>query len=241
VRVLIVDDEYPARKELRAQLSQFPDVEVVGEAATADEARQLIAALPYDVVFLDIEMPGRSGLELARELARSGGPQVVFTTAYPQYAVEAFDVGAAGYLLKPFDEERLGKVLERLGARAARREPGRPPSPARIPAYRNDVTVLVAPEEVVFAYAEAEQVYLKLYRERLGCRFTLRELEARLRPHGFLRVHRRFLVNLAKVREVVPYFKGNIGLVVDDAQRTEVPVSRGLAPVVRRSLGLREE
>ncbi len=241
MRVLIVDDEYPARKELRAQLSQFPDVEIVGEAATADEARKLIEALPYDVVFLDIEMPGRSGLELARELARREGPRVVFTTAYPQYAVDAFDVGAAGYLLKPFDEERLAKVLERLGARTAVAEPGRTPSPPRIPAHRDDVTVLVAPEEVVFAYAEAEQVYLKLHRDRLECRFTLRELEARLRPHGFMRVHRRFLVNLAKVREVVPYFKGNISLVVDDAQRTEVPVSRGMAPLVRRSLGLREE
>ncbi len=241
MRGLIVDDEYPARKELRAQLAQFPDVEIVGEAATADEARKLIAALPYDVVFLDIEMPGRSGLDLARELAQAGGPKVVFTTAYPQYAVEAFDVGAAGYLLKPFDEERLGKVLERLGARAGPAAEPAAPAPPRIPAHRNDVTVLVAPEEVVFAYAEAEQVYLKLHRERLGCRFTLRELEARLRPHGFLRVHRRFLVNLAKVREVVPYFKGNIALVLDDAQRTEVPVSRGLAPLVRRSLGLRED
>ncbi len=242
MRVLIVDDEYPARKELRAQLSQFPDVEIVGEAATADEARKLIAAVPYDVVFLDIEMPGRSGLELARELARAGGPRVVFTTAYPQYAVDAFDVGAVGYLLKPFDEERLANVLERLGGRGgAGREPQRTPSPPRIPAYRDDVTVLVPPEEVVFAYAEAEQVYLKLHRDRLGCRFTLRELEARLRPHGFMRVHRRFLVNLAKVREVVPYFKGNISLVVDDAQRTEIPVSRALAPAVRRSLGLREE
>lgn len=241
VRVLIVDDEYPARKELRAQLSQFADVEIVGEAATADEARKLIEALPYDVVFLDIEMPGRSGLELARELAQRGGPRVVFTTAYPQYAVDAFDVGAAGYLLKPFDEERLAKVLERLGARSGRSaEAAAAAPPPRIPAYRDDVTVLVAPEEVVFAYAEAEQVYLKLHRDRLGCRLTLRELEARLRQYGFLRVHRRFLVNLGKVREVVPYFKGNIGLVLDDAQRTEIPVSRGLAPIVRRSLGLRE-
>lgn len=242
MRVLIVDDEYPARKELRAQLSQFPDVEIVGEAATADEARKLIEAVPYDVVFLDIEMPGRSGLELARELARRGGPRVVFTTAYPQYAVDAFDVGASGYLLKPFDEERLAKVLERLGgAGSAAREPDRAPSPSRIPAHREDVTVLVAPEEVVFAYAEAEHVYLKLHRDRLGCRFTLRELEARLRPHGFMRVHRRFLVNLARVREVVPFFKGNILLVVDDAQHTEIPVSRNLAPAVRRALGLREE
>jgi DNA-binding LytR/AlgR family response regulator len=242
MRVLIVDDEYPARRELRAQLSQFPNVEIVGEAATADEARKLIAAVPYDVVFLDIEMPGRSGLDLARDLAATGGPNVVFTTAYPQYAVDAFDVGAAGYLLKPFDEERLAHVLERLGAHTPLAEGAErtAASPARIPAYRRDVTVLVPPEEIAFAYAEAEQVYLKLQRERLGCRFTLKELEARLRPHGFLRVHRRFLVNLAKVREVVPYFKGNIGLGVDDAERTEIPVSRALAPVVRRSLGLRD-
>ncbi len=240
MRVLIVDDEYPARKELRAQLSQFPDVEIVGEAATAEEARKLIAAIPYDVVFLDIEMPGQNGLDLARELAAVGGPRVVFTTAYPQYAVDAFEVGAVGYLLKPFDEERLAQVLYRLGLPV--RGPQTPPRliPPRIPAFRNEVTVLIAPEEVVFAYAEAEQVYLKLHRERLGCRFTLQELEEKLRPFGFLRVHRRFLVNLAKVREVVPYFKGRIALVVDDAQRTEIPVSRALTPIVRRSLGLRE-
>ncbi|WP_264844830.1 LytR/AlgR family response regulator transcription factor [Caldinitratiruptor microaerophilus] len=265
MRVLIVDDEYPARRELRAQLARFPDVQVVGEAASAEEAYELIAALNYDVVFLDIEMPGMSGMDLARRISRGpSGPRVVFTTAYPQYALEAFQVGAVGYLLKPFDEERLGELLDRIaGPRGAlpareaggpapagpRREPGaRAPSdapasrtPPRIPVEKAGKTLLVHPSEIAFIYAQEEQVYVKLHSERLPCRFTLRQLDARLAPYGFLRVHRRFLVNLEKVREVVPYFKGSIGLVVADAERTEIPVSRGLTPLVRRRLGLREE
>lgn len=238
MRVLIVDDEPPARGELRALLRHFPEVQVVGEAASAEEARELIGAVPYDVVFLDIAMPGRSGLELARELMANGGPRVVFTTAYPEYALEAFDVGASGYLLKPFDEERLGQVLARLRG-------GAPPAPAwvppRVPAESGGKTVLLSPSEIVFAYARGEQVYVKLHREHLPCRFTLRDLEMRLRSYGFLRVHRKFLVNLHHVREVVPYFKGAIACVVDDAERTEIPVSRDLSAHVRRLLGLRPE
>lgn len=269
MRVLIVDDEYPARRELRAQLSRFPDVQVVGEAATAEEAHELIAALRYDVVFLDIEMPGMSGIDLARRIARNrDGPRVVFTTAYPQYALDAFRVGAAGYLLKPFDEEQLGEVLHRIaGAHGLTpaREPATPAlvsprtdergpagpvpdgnpatgrTPPRIPAEKGGKTLLVHPAEIAFIYAQDEQVYVKLHNERLPCRFTLRQLDARLSPHGFLRVHRRFLVNLDKVREVVPYFKGSIGLVVADAERTEIPVGRSFTPLVRRRLGLRED
>lgn len=249
LKALIVDDEYPARRELRAQLASFPGVEVIGEAASAEEARQLIRALPYDVVFLDIEMPGASGMALARELAGAPRPQVVFTTAYPQYAVEAFQVGAAGYLLKPFDEERLGQVLERLGSGRASAAPApapalvRPAGPApRIPVEKGTKTLLVPAAEIAFIFAQDEQVYVKLHAERLPCRrYTLRELDEKLSPHGFLRVHRRFLVNVEKVREVVPYFKGCLSLVVADAERTEVPVSRALTPAVRQRLGLKDD
>lgn len=259
LKALIVDDEYPARRELRAQLQRVATVEVVGEAASAEEAHQLIRALNYDVVFLDIEMPGMSGMDLARLISdgRSGGPRVVFTTAYPQYAVEAFQVAAAGYLLKPFDEERLGQVLERLSShqaapaavRAVGAEapgPAAPPhragarTPPRIPAEKGSKTLLVHPGEVAFIFALREQVYVKLTAERLPCRFTLRQLEERLTPHGFLRVHRRFLVNLEKVREVVPYFKGSLTLVVADTEHTEVPVSRAMTPLVRQRLGLKD-
>lgn len=252
MKVLIVDDEFPARRELRAQLARLPNVEVVGEAASAEEALQLIRALPYDVVFLDIEMPGMSGMELAQQVCNGPGPQVVFTTAYPQYAVDAFQVGAAGYLLKPFDEERLGRVLERVANhRPATGLPGGDPLPAppkdrpatappRIPAERGAKTVLVHPSEIAFIYSQQEHVYIKLHNERLPCRFTLRQLADRLQQHGFLRVHRRFLVNLDKVREVIPYFKGSLSLVVTDAAQSEVPVSRNAAPMVRQRLGLTE-
>lgn len=258
MKVLIVDDEWPARRELRGQLERFRGIQVVGEAASAPEALELIQAVPYDVVFLDIQMPGISGLELARRLQQQPGrPHVVFTTAYPQYAIDAVNLGAAGYLLKPFDEQVLSSVLRRvMGMRAtpadgetpASRPPGRPSGThadraperfVRVPVERRGKILLVSPSEIVYATASDDRTIVKVGSDCLVCRFTLKELEDRLAPFGFLKVHRRFLVNLEKVREVVSYFKGSIALVTDDSERTEIPVSRALAPVVRERLGLR--
>lgn len=263
LRALIIDDESPARSELRALLTQFP-VEVVGEATHAREAAQLIAAIGYDLIFLDIHMPGVSGLELAKQLAGlPRPPQVVFTTAYPQYAVDAFGVGAVDYLLKPFDEDRLARTFERLMLHAAavpvgspdgnasvgtaaaaavasgRTAEGKVPTAPRLPVEKGEKTLLVDLSEVMYAFAQDEIIYVKLARERLRChRFNMRELEERLAPWGFVRTHRRFLVNLARVREVNRYFKGAMGLVMDDGDRSEVPVSRALASQVRPRLGL---
>lgn len=247
LKVLIVDDEPMARRELRTQLGDFQGVQVVGEAADAAEAQQLIDAIDYDAVFLDIQMPGLSGLDLARRLQqRERRPRVIFTTAYSQYALDAFDAGAADYLLKPFDEERLGRALARLqtGAAAPPVAPaptaaGAPTIADRIPAEKGSKTVLVPVAEVVYAYARNEEVRLKLHGEELTCRrFTLRELEARLTPHGFLRVHRRYLVNLSKVREVSALHKAGMSVVVQDQQQTEIPVSRNLMPLIKQRLGL---
>ena len=258
MKVLIVDDEWPARRELRGQLEKFRGVQVVGEAASAPEALELIQAVPYDVVFLDIQMPGTSGLELARRLQQQPGrPHVVFTTAYPQYAIDAVNLGAAGYLLKPFDEQMLTSVLRRvMGMRTtpaeadsfASRSPGRAPAPrservpepfVRIPVEKRGKILLVSPSEIVYAAANDDRTFVKVGSDCLACRFTLKELEDKLAPFGFLKVHRRFLVNLEKVREVVSYFKGSIALVTADAERSEIPVSRALAPLVRERLGLR--
>ncbi|HLN61987.1 MAG TPA: LytTR family DNA-binding domain-containing protein [Symbiobacteriaceae bacterium] len=248
LKVLIVDDEPMARRELRTQLSEFSGVQVVGEAADAAEAQQLIDAIDYDAVFLDIQMPGLSGLDLARRLQqRERRPRVIFTTAFSQYALDAFDAGAADYLLKPFDEERLGRALARLQAgagappasAAAAAGAGAPAIADRIPAEKGSKTVLVPVAEVIYAYARNEEVRLKLHGEELSCRrFTLRELEARLAPHGFLRVHRRYLVNLAKVREVSALQKAGMSVVVQDQQQTEIPVSRNLMPLIKQRLGL---
>ena len=190
LRVLIVDDEYPARAELRYRLSREPDVEITGEAATAREAMRLIEALDYDVVFLDIAMPGLSGLELAARLkSRPNAPYVVFTTAYDEYAVKAFEARALDYLLKPFSDDRLREALDRVrerlraaggaGSGATAREAaggqgeagpaagGRPRPRARwVMGVRDDAAVPIPVEEVVFAVAENDQVFVHTTAQR---------------------------------------------------------------------------
>lgn len=242
LKVLIVDDEAPARRELRAQLAGFPGIRVVGEAADATEALQLIDAIDYDAVFLDIQMPGLSGLDLAAHLqARERRPRIIFTTAYSQYAVDAFGVGAADYLLKPFDEERLARAMARLPEAPPVTAPQPPASmPERIPAEKGSKLVLAPIPEIIYAYAKDEEVWLKLHGEELLCRrHTLRDLESKLTPHGFLRVHRRYLVNLAKVREISALYKTGMSMVVQDQAGTEIPVSRHLMPQIKQRLGLK--
>lgn len=266
-RCLIVDDEAPARDELRHLLDGFDDVEVVGEATTAEEARILLDAVGYDLVLLDVRMPGIGGLELARRLhEREDGPAVVLTTAYHDHAVEAFDLAVADYLVKPFDAPRLRRAVDRAlptgrsapetddaAAHATvptddRREAPRTMG-VRIPVHRRDRIVLV--DEVRVAFAEATRGYAELkliaHRtptptptapdDRLLTSYTLGDLEARFST-AFVRSHRSFLVNLRHVREVVPQVGGTLHLVMGDRGRSVVPVARRQAPAVRDRLGV---
>ncbi len=297
LKTLIVDDEYPARAELRYFLHRFQDkVEIIGEATHVAEARALLSALPYDLLFLDIEMPGLNGLELARELLASAKPPfIVFVTAYQDYAVQAFEVNALDYLLKPFDEKRLAQTLKKVfrasellnpekespgpgketpgpnragsnalpgaalpGAVSSGAAPAQTsmpvsgsalllPAPAPLPqgssldrllAERQGKKLLVDKKEVVFAFVEDNAIYLKLYNEALLTRYTMKELVSLLQEPMFFRTHRQYLVNLLKVKEIIPYFNSAFTLVVDDAQHTEVPVSRGQVKKLRSLLGM---
>jgi DNA-binding LytR/AlgR family response regulator len=248
-----VDDEYPARAELRYLLQNYADrIEVVGEAAHAAEAKLLLNALSYDVLFLDIDMPGFSWLDLAKELRDSpSNPAIIFVTAYDQYAVQAFEVNAADYLLKPFDAKRLHqafvKVLQARETQVAPATPARPTAPAsrsenarldRLIAERKGKTVLIDEKDVIYAYALDDVVFLRLHQENLTTKYTLKELATRLRQPPFFRSHRSFLVNLRRVKEIVPYYNGTCLLVVDDADRSEVPVSRSQARKLKQILGL---
>jgi DNA-binding LytR/AlgR family response regulator len=247
-RALIVDDEAPARAELRYLLEEFNHVQVVGEATNGEEALVLLRSLSYDVVLLDIRMPGGSGLEVAaalHELAHP--PKVIFTTAYPDHAVEAFDLEAVDYLVKPFDADRLGRALDRAlsnTAEDARQPPSSHPSYSsdveplgRIPVQRDGRTVLVDRTAIVYASAVRGYSYLNLADERVLVSYSLNELERRLRGH-FFRTHRSYLVNLDHVRELVPDFKGALVLVMNDRQRSRVEVSRRQARELRRRLGM---
>jgi two-component system LytT family response regulator len=258
LKALIVDDEYPARQELRYALSSFENIEIVGEATNAQEAMTLIKALDYQVLFLDISMPGMSGLELGaviQELPRQ--PQVIFVTAYDEYAVRAFEVNAVDYLLKPVDQARLKKAVDKVLKKYQEITPAEAAAseedlvtPAvrggngagqfkidRIPAEKQGKTVLVAESDIVYAFTEQDYIYIKTYADKFFTRFTLKELEARLNPNMFFRTHRCYIVNLHKVKEIVPFFNGTYNLVVDDKENSEVPVSRAQAKKLRKILG----
>lgn len=241
-RCLIVDNEAPARDELRYLLGNFENVQVVGEATNAEEALTLLGSLSYDVVLLDIRMPGGTGLDVAGALRGSEHPpKVIFTTAYPDHAVEAFDLEAVDYLVKPFDADRLGRALERAlpadDAPGPAAEHGPADAVARIPVQQGERTVLVPESDIVFASAARGYSHLQLSGERVLVSLTLSELERRL--HGnFFRTHRAYLVNLDHVRELAPDVKGTLTLVMDDTRRSTVEVSRRQARDLRRRLGL---
>lgn len=260
LKALIVDDEYPARQELRFALSGFEHIEIVGEATNAQEALALVKALDYHVLFVDISMPGMSGLELGaiiQDLPKQ--PQIIFITAYDEYAVRAFEVNAVDYLLKPVEPGRLKKAIDKVmkiyqenatppGESATESTPANgdaktPPSPAsqikidRIPAEKQGKTVLVAESDIFYAFTEQDYIYIKTFNDKLFTRFTLKELEARLNSSIFFRTHRCYLVNLHKVREIIPFFNGTYNLVVEDKENTEVPVSRAQAKKLRKILG----
>jgi two-component system, LytTR family, response regulator LytT len=230
IAAAVVDDEAPARSELRYLLSRHVDVEVVGEAASADEADALLRAGGYDVVFLDVELPGLSGLELA-PLARAA---VVFVTAHERYAVDAFAVEAFDYLLKPVDPERLARVLERLRERVS----GDEAAPvAKVAVVAPGGTELVDFDLIHYVHAEGDYSRVHTYDRSYLATASLGDLSRKLGP-GFARVHRSYLVNLAKVSAVRRVAPDRLKLQLDDAARTELDVARRQARELRGRLGL---
>lgn len=251
MRALLVDDESPARKELRYLLQSFDDVQIVGEAENAMEAMELIESVHYSVIFLDINMPGINGIELAKKLIqRPDSPAVIFTTAHEEYAVDAFSVHAYDYLLKPISLKRMEEALIKV----RKRKPSLYPPQQKnnldkeeltdsrplevIAAEQNGKTLLIRPEEVIYISTDKDNVYVKTETESFLTRYTLRELESRLDPKCFFRTHRCYLVNIKKMRALIPYFNGTYTVVVQDKQKSEIPVSRTQARRLKEILGI---
>ena len=237
VRALLVDDEAPARSELRYLLQAHAEVKVVGEAASAAEAIELTRELAYDVVFLDVEMPGAIGLETAPHIhERPEPPAIVFVTAHAEYAVDAFAVEAFDYLLKPVDPERLARVVERLRERS--HENAVPVD--KVPVVAGGGTELLDPDQIHYAHAEGDYSRVHTYDRTYLCTSSLGELEGRLGSR-FARIHRSYLVNLAKVAGV-RRASDRFRLQLTDESRTELdvvaaPVARG-ARAPRASRGV---
>lgn len=250
LRALIVDDEYLARQELRFLLEQFKNIEIVGEAASATEALKLVQALEYDVLFLDINLPGITGVELAAKIQQlPKRPDVIFTTAYDNYALEAFSVNAVDYILKPISKPRLKQAIDKLKNKKIEASP--PPAPvknhaaaesdsmaiSRIIAESRDRMVLVDVDKIYFAFVKRDLVYIKTHDEEMLTRFTLKDLELKLGSKSFFRSHRSYIVNIQKVKEILPFFNGTSILVMEDKDKSEIPVSRNQSKKLRKLLG----
>lgn len=209
-RVLVVDDERYAREELVYLLGQFPSIQIVGEAESGDAAIvQAIQQVP-DVIFLDIEMPKMNGIDTAKALLElKKVPLIVFATAYTKFAVDAFRINAVDYLLKPYDEEQLKQTILRL-------ENIIQPSQAvemseslgKLAVEEDGVIHYVLPEMILYIYREGNITKVVTKEKTYDVRITLKELENRLYPFSFFRIHKSYLVNLNYVNRLTPWFNG---------------------------------
>lgn len=242
VRVLIADDEPPARAKVRRFLAADPEVDVVGEAGSGPEAVEAIRRLRPELLFLDIQMPGADGFGVLAALEGEALPHVVFVTAYDAYALRAFEVHAVDYLLKPFDADRFRTALVRAKERVRARVPADDdleqrirrvlaearPAPAayldRVLVRTGGRAVFVRTDEVDWLEAEENYVRLHAGTESYLVRGTLAGLEERLDPAKFIRVHRSHVVNLGSIRELHPWSHGDWMIVLRDGR--ELMLSR---------------
>ena len=258
---LIIDDEPLARQELQYLLERAGGVEVLAQGTNGIEAVELIRTHKPDLVFLDVQMPGLDGFGVLKKLLdrKVPMPQVVFATAFNQYAVRAFEVNAVDYLLKPFDRKRVMQTIEK--AQARRVAPAESASDAKLDALLRLVEeqtqaapkansgkvivraqsrlLLVDQREICFASIEEGtiSVVTRAVEGQSNCR-TLEELMDQLDPETFWRAHRSFVVNIQHIREVVPWFKSSYQLRMDDPQKTEIPVSRAQTKRLRELFNL---
>jgi two-component system LytT family response regulator len=242
LRTLIIDDEPLARDRLRGMLGKAAGIELIGECGNGPDAIAAIRRDRPDLVFLDVQMPGCDGLQVANEFDARERPVVIFVTAHDKFAVEAFAVQAIDYLLKPFDLERLQVAVQRAADHLKARRSGElgarleallahPPAaekkPERLTVRADGRVVFLRPEEIVWVEAADNYVVLHLVsNERLMLRETLSALEERLGTANFARVNRSAIVNLQQVKELQPTLHGDYTVVLRDG--TKVPLSRSL-------------
>ena len=256
IRTVVVDDEHPARQELCFLLEQLDDIDIVGQADNGVDAMQVIREQKPDLVFLDIQMPGRTGFEVARELVlRAVQACVVFVTAYDQHAIAAFEVNAIDYLLKPVETERLAQTIDRVRNRLSTDRDGamtdallgrvldqlnqRRPTQDRVALKVGEHFQLVPSDDIIYASLSDDVITVVAGRLTGTSNFrSLDELQSKLDPEVFWRVHRSHLVNINKVKEIVPWFSRNYILKMKDAKGTEIPVSRTQTKRLREYLNL---
>ena len=240
IRILIVDDEPLARAFIRQLLKNEPDVEIVGESGNGRDAAKAITELSPDLVFLDVQMPEMDGLSLLKTLPADSLPSIIFTTAYEEYAIQAFEFHAIDYLLKPFDQERFKRALDHAKQRLSNRDERQDESVQltelvrsietktryldRLLIKTNGRIVFLRTSEIDWIRADDKYVHLNFGKRTHMVRQTLSALKEQLDPTTFVQVNRSAIVNIERIRELQPMFSGDYSIILED--NTEIPLSR---------------
>ncbi|RHW29609.1 LytR/AlgR family response regulator transcription factor [Oceanobacillus profundus] len=236
IHTIIAEDEQLAREELIYLLEKEQDVKLLPSAETGEQLVELYLEHEPDVIFLDVHMPGMRGVEAAKkitELAYMKVPLFVFTTAYDEYAVEAFEIEAIDYMLKPYDTERFQTAMNRIRKRMQQVErngqdlsiQGRTQA-TKLLIDDNDRTVVLSPDAIYYAVPFKRMLEIHTEDKIIHSRMTLQELEKKLQGYAFFRTHRSYLVNLNHVQEITPWFNGTSNVTLKDKKQTTIPVSR---------------
>jgi two-component system response regulator LytT len=238
LRVMIAEDELMARKELLFLLKEEKDIVLIPHAETGEQLIELYSEHEPDVIFLDVEMPGVTGVEAAKyitEKSEERSPLFVFTTAYDEYALDAFEIEAVDYLLKPYEESRFQKAMARV--RHSFSKLGQNGKQIAVSAQNPIVTsrlliddgermVALSPEAIYYAVPNKPLLEIHTEDKVLYSKLTLQELEEKLSGYSFFRAHRSYLVNLNHILEITPWFNGTSNVTLKDKNKTKIPVSR---------------
>lgn len=211
IRALVVDDERFSREELIYLLEQQESIQVIGEAEAGDTAVMKAIQLQPDVIFLDIDMPKMDGMEVAKSIQElKKTPQIVFATAFPNYAVEAFRHEALDYLLKPFDEEQLNETVKRINSRFTKSNPSpiKTANLAKFPIEGEDGIAYLSPDDILYVAREDRITKIITKNRTYDTKWPLKDVEERLQAFHFFRIHKSYLVNLIHIESLTPWFNG---------------------------------
>jgi two-component system LytT family response regulator/two-component system response regulator LytT len=255
LQAIIADDEAPARDELKFLLSNVEEIEIIAEVGDGQTVLELSKEKEPDLLFLDIQMPVKTGIEVAEKILElDHQPLIVFITAYDEYAIKAFELNAIDYLLKPFAEDRFEKTMQRILAKYNNQDKlevnerlsqlietveSSENKVTKIPVHSKKGRIkLLDPKEMIAAYTKNKNIYIKTYDNEYESDINLSDLEKRLPYPQFFRVHRSYIANLEEVEEIIPWFKGKYRLIMNDKSELEIPVSRMKVQKLKKIMGL---
>lgn len=241
ISVILIEDEPYSRAELRHLLSSEERIEIIAEADSGEKGLEMIFVHEPDVIFVDINMPQMTGVQLVALIQKmKKSPLVVFATAYPDFAAKAFRLNAIDYLLKPFDEEQLKETLERIYSVFTKKDQFKEDGDikrGKLAVEDNGKIVYIPPTDIYYLYREDRETIICAKTGKYICKLPLKELEKKLKDFPFFRTHKSYLVNLNVIVELIPWFNGAFELKIDGVEE-KVPVSRNYVKVLRERLEL---